>query len=106
MIIQSALSLPDQLNLFKEYVGRIKAAVREEQAAATVAESLYVVVCGSDDIANTYFSTTVRRAHYDIPSYINLMVDYASSFFQVYTRSLFPDKNSISSLIHWVFFGG
>lgn len=89
MIIQSALSLSDQLSLFKEYVGRIKAAVGEEQAADMVVKSLYVVVCGSDDIANTYSSTPFRRAHYDIPSYTDLMVDHAMSFFRVCTRSFF-----------------
>lgn len=86
IIIQSAISLPDQLKLFKEYVGKITAAVGEEQAAAIVAESLHIVVCGSDDIANTYFTTPFRRAHYDIPSYTDLMVDQASRFFQVYTH--------------------
>ncbi|PKI59899.1 hypothetical protein CRG98_019672 [Punica granatum] len=80
--IASALSMSEQLKLFKEYVGKITAAVGEEQAATIVTESIYIIVCGSDDIANTYFITPFRKAQYDVPSYTDLMVDSASSFFK------------------------
>ncbi|KAH0971071.1 hypothetical protein GBA52_023227 [Prunus armeniaca] len=34
------------------------------------------------DIANTYYSTPLRRPQYDIPAYTDLMIKSASSFFQ------------------------
>ncbi|XP_010033516.1 GDSL esterase/lipase EXL3 [Eucalyptus grandis] len=80
--IASALSLSDQLNLFKEYVNKIKSGAGEEKAADIVKNSVYMVVCGSDDIANTYYSTPFRRGEYDIPAYTDLMLNSASSFIQ------------------------
>nr|DAD41676.1 TPA_asm: hypothetical protein HUJ06_015999 [Nelumbo nucifera] len=78
----SVLSLPKQLELFKEYIGKLNEAVGEERSSTIVSESLYVIGAGSDDIANTYFGATFRRLHYDIPSYTDLMVQEASGFVQ------------------------
>ncbi|XP_030536028.1 GDSL esterase/lipase EXL3-like [Rhodamnia argentea] len=80
--LASVLSLSDQLNLFKEYVNKIKSGAGEEKALNIVTNSLYIVVCGSDDIANTYYTTPFRKGEYDIPAYTDLMVSSASSFFQ------------------------
>ncbi|OWM66461.1 hypothetical protein CDL15_Pgr013678 [Punica granatum] len=81
VIIQSVISMPNQLNLFKQYKRNITAAVGQKQAAKIVAQSTYVMIAGNNDIANTYFSTPFRRVHYDVPSYTDLLIDHASSFF-------------------------
>ncbi|CAN6563386.1 unnamed protein product [Malus baccata var. baccata] len=78
----SVLSLSDQLDLFKNYIRKITAAAGEERAATIVSKSIYIVCIGSDDIANTYLSTPVRRPYYDIPAYTDLMINSASSFLQ------------------------
>ncbi|XP_031387527.1 GDSL esterase/lipase EXL3-like isoform X3 [Punica granatum] len=79
--IASVISMPNQLNLFKQYKRNITAAVGQKQAAKIVAQSTYVMIAGNNDIANTYFSTPFRRVHYDVPSYTDLLIDHASSFF-------------------------
>ncbi|MQM17650.1 hypothetical protein Taro_050622 [Colocasia esculenta] len=76
----SVLSMPDQLKLFKQYTEKLRAIAGEEKAATILSDSLYLICAGSDDIANTYFTSPFRRPHYDIPSYVNLMVNSASSF--------------------------
>ncbi|KAL0347482.1 UNVERIFIED_CONTAM: GDSL esterase/lipase EXL3 [Sesamum calycinum] len=80
--IVSVISLSDQLKHFKEYMGKLKAAVGEERANNIVSNSLHLVVAGSDDLANTYFTIGIRRAQYDISSYADLVVSSASSFIQ------------------------
>ncbi|KAM1907107.1 hypothetical protein ACFX15_026375 [Malus domestica] len=80
--IVSVLSLSDQLDLFKKYISKINAAVGKERTTTIVSKSIYIVCTGSNDIANTYLSTPLRRSHYDIPAYTDLMVKSASSFFQ------------------------
>nr|WAQ15369.1 GDSL esterase/lipase EXL3-like protein [Citrullus lanatus] len=80
--ITSVLSLNDQLELFKDYIKKIKAAVGEEKATAILSKSIIIVCTGSDDIANTYFISPFRRAHYDVASYTDLMLQSASSFFR------------------------
>ncbi|XP_057766108.1 GDSL esterase/lipase EXL3-like [Salvia miltiorrhiza] len=78
--IVSAISLSDQLKYFKEYIGKLKAAVGEDKSKYILSNSLYLVVAGSDDLANTYFTIGLRRIQYDIASYTDLMVSSASSF--------------------------
>ncbi|XP_050241713.1 GDSL esterase/lipase EXL3-like isoform X3 [Quercus robur] len=60
----------------------IKEAVGESRTATILSKSIFIVCAGSNDIANTYFSTPFRIAHYDIPGYTDLMVRSATSFLQ------------------------
>ncbi|KAJ9542269.1 hypothetical protein OSB04_028775 [Centaurea solstitialis] len=78
--IVGVLSFADQLDQFKEYIEKIKGIVGEERTQYILANSLFLVVAGSDDLANTYFTIGLRRLQYDIPSYSNLMVSCASKF--------------------------
>ena len=69
--------------MFKNYISKITVAIGKEGAATTVSKSIYIVCTGSDDIAHTYYFTPLRRPRYDISAYTDLMVEPASSFFQV-----------------------
>lgn len=81
--MQLVLSLSDQLNLFKEYKAKLKKIAGEETTATILKESLFAVVTGSNDITNTFYATSLRRFEYDLSSYIDLLVSYASTFVQV-----------------------
>ncbi|XP_057468673.1 GDSL esterase/lipase EXL3-like [Actinidia eriantha] len=78
--LAEVISLSDQIELFKEYVARLKGVVGEARTRTIVADSIYVVVAGSNDITNTYFNNPIRKLHFDVPSYTDLMVTSASSF--------------------------
>ncbi|KAK4390820.1 GDSL esterase/lipase EXL3 [Sesamum angolense] len=78
----SVLSLTDQLALFKDYITKLKKIAGEERSSKILQESLVILVAGSNDITNTYFGTPLRQSHYDVPSYTELLVSYASSFVQ------------------------
>lgn len=80
--MELVFSLSDQLAMFKEYIMKLKGVVGEERTSKILRESLVIVAMGSNDIMNTYFSTPLRKLVYDIPSYADLMVSYASSFVQ------------------------
>ncbi|XP_017701675.2 GDSL esterase/lipase EXL3-like [Phoenix dactylifera] len=80
--ILNVISMPDQLKMFEEYKERMKAIAGEERTASILSKSLYVVCAGTDDIANTYFTTPFRQQHYDIPSYVNLLITGASTFLE------------------------
>ncbi|XP_065880563.1 GDSL esterase/lipase EXL3-like [Euphorbia lathyris] len=74
------ISLSEQLNYFKEYIEKVKGMVGEERAKFIIENSLYFVVAGSDDIANTYFVLRARKLQYDVPAYTQLMSDSAATF--------------------------
>ncbi|GAA0176311.1 hypothetical protein Leryth_010631 [Lithospermum erythrorhizon] len=80
--IVSVIPLTTQVTYFKEYIAKLKGFVGEERANYIIGNALYLVVAGSDDLANTYFTVGLRKLHYDIPSYADLMVSSASGFIQ------------------------
>lgn len=57
--------------------------VGEERTNFILANSLYLVVAGSDDLANTYFTIGIRRLQYGVNSYTDLMVRGAFDFVKV-----------------------
>ncbi|CAH2050334.1 unnamed protein product [Thlaspi arvense] len=69
---------PSQLDLFKEYTAKLKGLVGGERTSTILNNSVFLVVAGSNDLANTYF--TLRREQYDVPSYVDLIVRLASDF--------------------------
>ncbi|XP_006661793.1 GDSL esterase/lipase EXL3-like [Oryza brachyantha] len=77
----SVLTMDNQLDLFKEYKEKLRRIAGARRAAEIVSESLYLVVTGTDDLANTYFTTPFRR-DYDLDSYIDFVVQCASDFIQ------------------------
>ncbi|XP_072957845.1 GDSL esterase/lipase EXL3-like [Typha angustifolia] len=79
-VIVNVISMRDQLQLFGEYKERLKAIAGEEKAASIISQSLFIVCAGTDDIANTYFTTPFRSKDYDIPSYVNLLISGATTF--------------------------
>ncbi|KAJ4848719.1 GDSL esterase/lipase exl3, partial [Turnera subulata] len=78
----SVISLSDQIEHFKEFKERLKMIVGEDRTNFTLANSLFLVVAGSDDIANTYFTLRARKSQYDVPSYTEFMANSASKFVQ------------------------
>ncbi|KAI4316967.1 hypothetical protein L6164_024887 [Bauhinia variegata] len=76
----SVISLPDQLKQFKEYIGKLKANFGEDRTNFILTRSIILVVASSNDIANSYFASGIRKAQYDISSYTDFILGYASSF--------------------------
>ncbi|TKY75265.1 GDSL esterase/lipase [Spatholobus suberectus] len=76
----SVIPLSEQLEQFKEYIGKLKGNFGEAKTSFILSKSLVLVVSSSNDIANTYFATGVRKLHYDIPTYTDMLVQAASSF--------------------------
>ena len=96
---KSVISLPDQLRMFKEYIGKLNATVGAEQTNFILANSLFFLVAGSNDIANTYYLSHAREIMYDISSYTDLMIKFASKFLKVSFHLL-----NILSLTHLTLF--
>ncbi|KAE8057282.1 hypothetical protein FH972_013986 [Carpinus fangiana] len=76
----SVIPLSEQIQDFKKYIGKLKGMVGEERTNFILAKCLTFLVASSNDIANTYFLTGIRRLHYDVPSYTDFLVKAASSF--------------------------
>lgn len=80
--LEVAISMSGQLDLFKDYIVRLKGLVGEDRANFILANSLFLVVLGSNDISNTYYLSHLRQAQYDFPTYSDLLVNSALNFYQ------------------------
>nr|POE95067.1 gdsl esterase/lipase exl3 [Quercus suber] len=78
--VVSVIPLSEQLQDFKQYIGKLKGIVGEGRTNFILAKSVVFVVASSNDIANTYFLTGIRKVEYDIPSYADLLLNSASNF--------------------------
>ncbi|XP_042387171.1 GDSL esterase/lipase EXL3-like [Zingiber officinale] len=77
--ILNVIPMRDQLDLFSEYRARLYSIAGPDRGAEIISKALFIICAGTDDLANTYFTTPFRR-NYDVPSYINLLISSASEF--------------------------
>jgi len=96
-ITQSVRPLSEQLEQFKEYIGKLKENFGEEKTNFILSKSLVLVVSSSNDIANTYFASGIRKLDHDVPRYTDMLVQLASSFVKVISYSL-----NINPKIKWL----
>ncbi|KAL9172837.1 hypothetical protein ABFS82_03G072900 [Erythranthe guttata] len=80
--ISSVFSLTDQLEMFKEYIAKLKKIAGDERTSYIIRESLVAVVIGNNDFLINYFMTPLRSLQYDVPSYTDLLMSYFSTFLQ------------------------
>ncbi|PNX91529.1 GDSL esterase/lipase, partial [Trifolium pratense] len=77
-----AISMSGQLDLFKDYIVKLKGVVGEDRANFIIGNGLFLVVLGSNDISNTYYLSRLRQVQYDFPTYSDLLVNSAYNFYQ------------------------
>ncbi|VVA95433.1 unnamed protein product [Arabis nemorensis] len=78
--IAGGIPLSQQLKLFEEYIVRLNGMVGKERTKFIIRNSLFVVICGSNDIANDFFALPPVQLIYDVASFTALMADNARSF--------------------------
>lgn len=72
-----------QLELFKDYIVKLKGLVGDDRTNFILANSLFFVVLGSNDISNTYYLSHMRQVEYDFPTYSDFLVNSAYNFYKV-----------------------
>ncbi|KAI3797338.1 hypothetical protein L1987_32594 [Smallanthus sonchifolius] len=71
-----------EIEMFKEYIMKLKRIVGEEEANDIIAKSLYLVSWSFNDWAISYTAIPIRRNQYDEAAYANLLVEKATEFIQ------------------------
>ncbi|KAE8700531.1 GDSL esterase/lipase [Hibiscus syriacus] len=67
--ISSVISLPKQLEYFKEYKKRLQSAIGQKRMEAIVKEAVFLVSCGTNDFVVNYFTLPIRRKNYTASAY-------------------------------------
>ncbi|KAI3719005.1 hypothetical protein L6452_19892 [Arctium lappa] len=80
--ISNVLSLPQQLEYFKEYKARLTAEIGKKKTKEIIKNALYLVSAGTNDFVVNYFTLPFRRHEYSLPSYISFIMKRQLDFMQ------------------------
>ncbi|KAL1188733.1 GDSL esterase/lipase EXL1 [Cardamine amara subsp. amara] len=78
--IAGGIPLSQQLKYYEDYIEKLKMMVGEERTNFIIQNSLFVVICGSNDIANDFFALPPVQLKYNVDSFTALMADNARAF--------------------------
>ncbi|GMI91574.1 hypothetical protein like AT5G45960 [Hibiscus trionum] len=67
--ISSVISLPKQLEYFREYKTRVQSAIGKKRMEAIIKDAVFLVSCGTNDFIVNYFTVPVRRKTYTVSAY-------------------------------------
>lgn len=81
--MQHAITLPQQLEYFKEYQGKLAKVAGSKQAASIVKDALYLLSAGSGDFLQNYFVNPFINKVYTPDEYASILVSSFSSFIKV-----------------------
>lgn len=102
VLLQRALTQPQQLDLFREYKRKLQAAIGKERTDDLVRNAGYIVSSGTNDFTFNYYGPVlVRRSTYpNIADYQKFQWNLIEQFMQVFhlSFSLLHDNFDINIL--------
>ncbi|KAK7283741.1 hypothetical protein RIF29_13487 [Crotalaria pallida] len=72
------IALSAQVEMFKEYIGKLTATVGQQKASEIISNSLVLLSAGNNDIAITYSQLHLRPMLF--PQYTNLLIGWTTTF--------------------------
>ncbi|CAK8562097.1 unnamed protein product [Lathyrus sativus] len=78
--LASVLSAEDQLEMFKEYIAKLKESVGENRTTEIIENSIFIISMGSNDVSGTYYTSPFRKDEYDIEKYTTMLISASSKF--------------------------
>ncbi|THF98685.1 hypothetical protein TEA_026774 [Camellia sinensis var. sinensis] len=81
-LISNVISLPKQLEYFKEYQARLEMVIGKKRTKNLINNALYLVSAGTNDFVMNYFAMPIRRKSYSLPSYMELLLQQVQQFVQ------------------------
>ncbi|KAG0477835.1 hypothetical protein HPP92_012554 [Vanilla planifolia] len=81
--VQSAvMTMDQQMKRFEEYLGRLRQSVGTPAADKTVADALFVVGVGSNDLMMNYYLLPTRKVAYTLQEYFAFLLDKLQSLIE------------------------
>ncbi|XP_030933762.1 GDSL esterase/lipase At1g73610-like [Quercus lobata] len=76
------VAMSQQLQYFKDYIGKLKGVAGQEKAKAIIANSLVLMSAGNNDIEVSYTAGS-RKLQYTFPAYCAQLVTWSTTFLEV-----------------------
>ncbi|KAG9446098.1 hypothetical protein H6P81_012226 [Aristolochia fimbriata] len=80
--ISDVISIPKQLEYFKDYTTKRQLINGENHTQVLIQRSLFIISCGTNDFVDNYFSLPFRRTTYSIQSYQLFLHNKLTDFLQ------------------------
>ena len=74
--------MSQQLQYFKDYIGKLAGVAGEEKAKSIIANSLVLMSAGNNDIGVSY-TAGMRKSEYTFPAYCAQLVTWSTTFLEV-----------------------
>ena len=81
--MQNVIPISRQLEYFIEYIQKLKQLVGEEKTQFILANSVFIILSGENDILNTCVDNPFRQKLLNDNFFTDRLVNFASSFIQV-----------------------
>nr|QGP73757.1 GDSL esterase/lipase [Sedum alfredii] len=78
--ISSTLSLPEQLEYFREYKTRMTQKIGKKKTDELISKSVYVLSAGTNDFVVNYITLPLRRQSYSVSQFENFILQYLRQF--------------------------
>ncbi|CAN1168512.1 GDSL esterase/lipase APG [Linum perenne] len=78
--LNHAITLPQQLELFKEYKGKLAKAAGANRSATIISDSLYILSAGSSDFLQNYYVNPLLNKVYTPDQYGSFLIPSFTSF--------------------------
>lgn len=78
--VTNVIPLSGELELFKEYIGKLEKIVGQEAATNILSKSVYLISASTNDFFISYSTVPIRRFQYDVPTYVKLLLEHAVNF--------------------------
>ncbi|EPS59257.1 hypothetical protein M569_15551, partial [Genlisea aurea] len=80
--ISSVISVPEQLNHFRDYKRKLEAKIGTEKTKESIGKALFLVSAGTNDFVLNYFILPIRRQRYSVEAYASFVVNIVGRFVQ------------------------
>lgn len=82
-MLQHAITLPQQLEYFKEYQGKLEKVAGAKQAANIIKEAIYLLGAGSGDFLQNYYVNPFVNKVYTVDEYSAQLIGSFNTFIKV-----------------------
>lgn len=77
--------MPNQIELFKEYKGKLAKVAGQKKADFIVKEALYIVGAGSGDFVQNYYINPLVNKAYTVDQYSTMLIASFTTFIKVWS---------------------
>ncbi|KAK4754327.1 hypothetical protein SAY87_002431 [Trapa incisa] len=81
-LLNHAISLPQQVEYYKEYQDKLTNVAGSSKAANIIKEAIYILGAGSGDFLQNYYINPLIQKIYTIDQYSDMLIDSFNSFIQ------------------------